>query len=69
MTADEIAFGEKFRSIYANLIKNGSSQDLETFTDTQGKFNVLDIASDITATYPSKFVCTLFDQLDAYGMI
>merc|ERR1712176_54953 len=69
MTADEIAFGERSRKIYADIIKNGSSKDLKTFTESNGQWNILDIDTPNTTDYPSRLVCTLFDNINSYGKI
>ena len=69
-TAEQIQFGIDYRTVYGNVIKNGSGQTaLTSWTDSNGRFNKLDIGQAIEMINPYSVVCQLFDQIQQYGNI
>ena len=69
-TAEQIQFGIDYRTVYGDVIKNGSGQTaLTSWTDSNGLFNKLDIGQAIEMINPYPVVCQLFDQIQQYGNI
>lgn len=68
-TEEELEFGMKYREMYAKLIKEGASGQMETWEETGGKFNLVDISTEITTSDPHPMTCALFNQIQQYGNI
>ena len=69
-TPEEIQFGVKYRTVYANLMKTGSHKTpLVSWSNSGGQFNHMDIDTPMVLTNPYPMTCMLFDQIQSYGMI
>ena len=69
ITAAEARFGMRYRTIYADFIRDGNSDELVSWNDNGGKFNIMDIGEAIDDSLPYAPVCGFYDMIQQYGKV